>query len=116
MYTSPSMHVVYTRLFHDHVAGVVTYTGSVYFDVNRTEGTSVELQAETDVENATLQYQLESVDDPQQADFVSLTSDGILTVLPNAAVGTFFIDVSFKKSRLFAVSSSKRLFVNSRLL
>lgn len=80
--------------------------GSVYFEVNRAEGTSVQLQAETDVENATLQYQLESVDDPQQADFVNLTSSGILTVKPNAAVGAFFIDVSFKIPRLFTVSKT----------
>lgn len=63
--------------------------------MNRAEGLSLQLQVETDVENATLEFQLLLVDDPQQVDFVDLSTDGVLAIQPNATVGTFFIDVSF---------------------
>lgn len=75
-------------------AGQLTYVGRSDYEVNRAEGLSLQLEVETDVENATLDFQLFLVDDPQQEDFVTLSSDGVLVIKPNATVGTFYIDVS----------------------
>lgn len=75
-------------------AGQLRYRGSVAYDVNRAEGLSLQLDVETDVENATLDFQLLEVDDPDQDNFVNLSSEGVLVIKPNATVGTFFIDVS----------------------
>lgn len=73
--------------------GALEYTGSVYFEgVDRDTGISVQLQANTDVENATLVFTVQEVTNNQD-DFVSLNSSGYLTIEPNAT-SSFFIDVS----------------------
>ena len=75
-------------------AGDVIFTGSVFIgDVNRAEGTSLQLQAETDVENGTLLFAVVEVTEGQ-GPFVSLNSSGYLIIKPNAMEGIFFIDVS----------------------
>lgn len=75
-------------------AGQLRYLGRSDYEVNRAEGLSLQLEVETDVENATLDFELLEVDDPDQVNFVTLSSDGLLVIKPNATVGTFFIDVS----------------------
>ena len=80
-------------------AGLVTFTSVVYIEnVDRAVGTSLQLMAETDVENATVGFRLVEVTDGQGR-FVSLNSSGYLTIAPGANV-TFFIDVSMYTPRL----------------
>ena len=71
------------------------FTSPVYIeDVDRAVGTSLQLMAETDVENETVGFRLLEVTDGQDR-VVSLNSSGYLTIAPGANVTTFFIDVSF---------------------
>lgn len=72
------------------------FTSPVYIeDVDRNVGTSLQLMAETDVENATLEFRLVVVTDGQDR-VVNLNSTGYLTIAPGANVTTFFIDVSLQ--------------------
>ena len=75
-------------------AGLVTYNGHSFIgSVDRTNGTSFQLEAETDVENGTLNYTLAEVTDGQESG-VSVNSTGFLTISP-VADDSFFIDVSY---------------------
>ena len=80
----------------------MTFTSPVYIEnVDRAVGTSLQLMAETDVENETVGFRLVEVTDGQGR-VVSLNSSGYLTIAPGANVTTFFIDVSFYSSLLRA--------------
>ena len=73
--------------------GTVTFSGTVYIqNVDRDEGTSLQLIATTDEENATLEFRVVEVSDGQES-VVTLNSSGYLVIAPGANV-TFFIDVS----------------------
>ena len=78
------------------IKGALDYTGAVYIPgVNRGAGTSLQLEATTEVENATLVFEVVEVTDGQDA-YVVLNSSGYLTVKPNAT-SSFYIDVSILK-------------------